>query len=68
MINNWDILDNFGVPDIVTQADVEYVLHKLARSQSSKVAEKHQSQLCSLKERLEQQHRDLVKRTYRKTK
>lgn len=55
------ILDAFGVPDSVTDADAEYIRQKLARARTSEEAEKYRKQLALLEQCLLIAHKERVK-------
>ena len=61
MIENLKILDAFGVPETVTDADAEYIRQKLARARTSEEAEKYRKQLALLEQRLLVAHNERVK-------
>ena len=54
-------LDDFGVPETVTDADAEYIRQKLARTRSSAEAEKYRKQLALLEQCLLIAHKERVK-------
>lgn len=62
------ILDEFGVPETVTDADAEYIRLKLARAQTSEEAEKYRKQLALLEQCLLVAHNERVKLDSRKKK
>ena len=68
MINHIRILDDFGVPDNLTDADAEYVRINLARTQLEAVAEKRRAQLSTIESILDQQHRALVKKSNKRSR
>lgn len=68
MIDRINLLDAYGVPDNLTEADAEYVRIKLTRTRSSGEAEQCREQLRIIEEQLEIEHKKLVKQINGKRK
>lgn len=60
MINIYQ-LDNFEIPNNLTDADAEYIRIKLSRCKSNEEAEKYRKLLKDIEENLHKSHKEKIK-------